>query len=275
VIATRAHGILGRLVIAVTVATLAAVAWIEHVRGRDDAASPFHIGPAVRAHLSELARPVVTPARSDDLVAASRVVERQRWRSPNPDAGPIRLADYPQASTALAKAIRWAGERGGLPLYPMSKTSMHLFTLGRVMIGTATASEPRALDAAAYLGYRMVAEGSDLLDALLGSTLLESAFERARALGVSTAAWSVPADGEVIRVLAAEAQADDRARYSPPDPKPLVAALDSARPHEPDAIAIVRLRVVSANHERRRFAQLTVELATRLDRIRRTSRSRS
>ncbi len=150
---------------------------------------------------------------------------------------------------------------------------MSLLWLGQLMIDTATTSEPSGLDAAAYLGYRLVTEGHTVLQASIGSALLESALDRAHALGIDTAGWSMPRDGEVIRVLAAEVLVVDELELAAElDQIPLLAALAPAHPREPDAVAVAGLDVAVRGTDRVMLAHHIGRFADGLDHSRRMAR---
>jgi hypothetical protein len=161
-------------------------------------------------HVAALARPLVPPGKSEHLVAAMAIAARNddawstlRFKHPHPP-----LAEFPEAAAAVADLQAWARDKGGLvpAATPLpDPTVFKLFVLGGVATETATAASHASLDATAYLGYRLLAEGRNMLEGMLGTSLLQDAIRQAHALGVPVQGWQVPADHVLVRILAGDA----------------------------------------------------------------------
>jgi hypothetical protein len=160
-------------------------------------------------HVAALARPAVPPGKSEHLAAALVIALRndEAWlelssKDPHPP-----LAEYPEGAAAVAELESWARDKGGL--VPATSGSdldvLRLMTLGGMATEAATPAARASLDAAAYLGYRLVVEGRDLVEGMLGTNLLQEAVDQAHRLGVPVAGWQLPTDHSLVRLLAGEA----------------------------------------------------------------------
>jgi hypothetical protein len=166
--------------------------------------------PAGWDHIAVLARPAVPPGKSEHLAAALLIAVRndEAWselrdRDPHPP-----LVEYSEGAAAIAELEVWVRDHGGLvpattPLPDM--TVFKLVTLCGMARDAATPVAHASLDATAYLGYRLVAEGRNLVEGMLGTSLLQEAIDQAHRLGVPIAGWQLPTDHVAVRIFAGDA----------------------------------------------------------------------
>jgi len=255
-------------------------------------------------HVAALARSAEPPGRSEHLAAAMAIAGRndEVWSAVRRRSPPTPLAEYPEGAAAVAELEAWARDKGGLvPASPLPDPSLFkLFVLGGIATETATAAAHASLDATAYLGYRLLAEGRNMLEATLGTTLLQEAIDRAHRLGMPVAGWQLPTERMLVRILAGDAlyvkytlspegKAEIEARIAklPGNEKPLTAeaaglegesealqnlwlvALENARSSDTDRATVERVKRAGAGNPLWDPVSRAVEVLARdLERVR-------
>ncbi len=164
---------------------------------------------AAWAHIAELARPTVAPGPTEDLVAALAIVaaNERAWQDvldTNP-AAPLNA--FPNGSDAVVDLVTWSRAKGGLP--PVSALSgddpVRMHTLGSLAIRAGG----DGVRAGTYLGERLIGEGGNLLEPLVGAWLLKRVRDQAAEEQHPTPPVARP-DGELVRIVAAAAQYNKR-----------------------------------------------------------------
>jgi hypothetical protein len=260
--------------------------------------------PTGWGHVAALARSAEPPGKSEHLAAAIAIAARneEAWSAVRRKNPPPPLAEYAEGAAAVAELEAWARDKGGLvPASPLPDPSVfNLFMLGDIATETATAAAHASLDATAYLGYRLLAEGRNMLEATLGTTLLQEAIDRAHQLGMPVAGWQLPTDRMLVRILAGDAlyvkytlspegKAEIEARIAkfPGKEKPLTAeaaglegetealqklwlvALESARSSDTDRATVERIKQAGAGNPLwAPVSRAVEELARNLERVR-------
>lgn len=168
------------------------------------------------------AEPLVAPGPSAELeqalaalerIPAARIDQLEEERT----AGRAATLDPPTLEV-VEHLVAWHAAGGGVPEQVPVEGIMPLFRTGRVALAAASAEHPERLRAAAYLGHRLISEGSSLLAVTVGSELAAEAAETAEQLGLEPGQPEVAASGRtLIRALAAEALTSaELARDLPP-----------------------------------------------------------
>lgn len=141
-----------------------------------------------------------------DLVRALAIAKANddTWREHVYDQPAPDLAAFPQGTEAVAALRAWASAKGGLPPaqspIQIGVVTLDMFSVGQVAIATAKTADDLA--PAEYLGTTLYTTGRSLLDAQIGTTLVEYAAAKRKSLGLPAA--TLP-KLDLVRVLAAEA----------------------------------------------------------------------
>lgn len=224
--------------------------------------------------IAALAKPAVAPGPHEALVPAIELAKKHRdaWTDLRYRQPPTPLAEYPDGERAMSALAAWAGAKGGLPPLPpfaeVGVQPMAMYSLGAIAV---EANAPGAR----YLGHRLVREGRNLLEVMMGVTLLRDSVRKTG----DTA--DLPTSAELVRIVAAEATHSRRlvayatsvegqramreaeAKLDPQMKSALLggrtfdremaaamdefwaAALDGARPGEPASTTVARLRAAA------------------------------
>ena len=183
----------------------------------DQGARPSDVfaGPSWQ-HIVELAKPLTPPGPRDQLLVALALQQPHlfAWNATRGKAeqsgAPIGLADFPGAEPVIAALERWSAEGGSIPPYvadgfawvPRVDDPLAILALGVLAARTATTAEQ--LLAAATLGQRLLTEGSTLVYAMLGCSILKAAARQSIALDIALPASVVPPRIVIARAFATE-----------------------------------------------------------------------
>lgn len=144
------------------------------------------------------------------------------------------LADYLEGAEAIAALEKWTAEKGALPPIQspiqLGVVTLDLFDLGRIALATAkTAKDVAAVE---YLGSTLYTNGRSLLEAQIGTKLVNEAATKRKALGLPVATLRKL---DMVRVLASEAlsvRARGEYEMTAAGRKELAAALKQMPAHE-------------------------------------------
>jgi hypothetical protein len=156
---------------------------------------------------------LVACSRGSGDKASTRWAEVERAAQPSVPAGDAKLMEQALAQTgdgdvpaaALDLAIAWSKANGGLPWRETREPGPHKIRALHIAMALIARDTPDALAAATYLGYRLRAEGSGLLDLAMGCELADDVrTHRAGSRPTEMEMRLAPADADVRRALAAE-----------------------------------------------------------------------
>ncbi len=185
--------------------------------------------------IEALAETKTAAGPSTQLVRALKIAKEdgEDWRATLSENS-TALADYLEGAEAIAALKKWTAAKGALPPIQspiqLGVVTLDLFDLARITL--ATAKSPKDVEAVEYLGSQLYTTGHSLLEAQIGTKLVNEAASKRKELGLPGVALPKL---DMVRVLAAEAlslRARGEYEMTEEGRKELAAALRQMPAHE-------------------------------------------